>query len=80
MTFFIFLLACAAVASACQAQGDADLAAGRAGEELAEGDQVCVTALGQPAASGDKLVAEVTQMCDGAAEGGQPQAQEDQEN
>src|SRR5690606_40538165 len=62
-----------------QAQGNAHLTAGRAGQKLAQGDQVCITALGKPATADYELVTEITQVGDGPTKGGQPRAQEDKE-
>src|SRR5690606_14409573 len=61
-------------------QGQSDLAAGWTGQELAEGHQIGVTALGQPAAADDKLVTEVAKVRHGPAKGGQAQTQEDQKD
>jgi hypothetical protein len=72
--------ATAAIACAGQAQGNADLTAGRAGKELAQGDQFGVTALAQPTPPGDELVAKIPKVRNRAAEGSKPQAQENQEH
>ena len=69
----------AGIAAPRQAHGHADLAAGRAGQELAERDQVGVAALGQPASPRDEFISEVSQMGNRTAEGSQTQAQEDPE-
>ena len=69
-----------AITCAGQAQGNADLTAGRAGKELAQGDQFGVTALAQPTPPGDELVAKIPKVRNRAAEGSKPQAQENQEH
>src|SRR5690554_7463396 len=70
----------APAATALQAKGKANLTACGPGQELAQGDQVCIVLLGQPAAPGHKLITEITQMGRRAAKGGQAQGQEGQEN
>ncbi len=70
----------APVTCAGQAQRDTDLAAGRAWEELAQRDQFGIAALAEPAAAGDELLAKITQVRNRPAEGGEAQAQEDQEH
>ena len=67
-------------AGAQQADRDADLAAGRAGQELAERDDIGIGCLVEPAAARDELVAEIAEMRDRAAEGGQAEPQEDEED
>src|SRR5690606_15023356 len=70
----------APVAGPGQPQGQSDLAAGWTGQELAEGHQIGVTALGQPAAADDKLVTEVAKVRHGPAKGSQAQTQKDQKD
>ncbi len=70
----------AGVAGAGQAEGHANLAAGGAGEELAEGDQVGVAAFAQPAAAADELVAEIAEVGDGPAEGAAAQLEKGEEH
>src|SRR5690554_2897636 len=66
-------------AATLQANGKANLTACGPGQELAQGDQVCIVLPGQPAAPGDKFVPEITQVRRRAAKGGQTQGQEGQE-
>src|SRR4029079_18775264 len=61
---------------AAMADGHADLARGRAGQELAERDEIGIGLVVEPAAANDEGFAEVTQMSDRAAEAGQAQHQE----
>ncbi|MCY1392164.1 hypothetical protein D9M71_70260 [compost metagenome] len=70
----------APVSPARHAQRHAHLAAGRAGEELAERDQFDVIALAQPSAPAHELVAEQREMGDRPAERNAAQAQEDEED
>ena len=70
----------AEVTAALQADGEADLAAGRAGQELAEGDQIGIAALVEPLAATDELLAKVAKVRHRAAEGSQTQTQENQED
>ena len=67
-------------ARAAQPQRHTDLAAGRPRQELAQGDQIGVAAVIQPAATLDELRAEIAQMRDRPAEGGQPQLEEGAED
>jgi hypothetical protein len=69
----------AAVAVSGNADRHTHLAAGRSRQELAQRDQIGVSTLAEPAPAGDELVAEIAEMRDRAAERGQAQAQEDQE-
>ena len=62
-------------AGAHHAERDPDLAARRAGQELAERDEVGVGALVEPAAPHDELVAEIAEVRDRPAERGEAQAQ-----
>jgi len=57
-----------------RADGDAQLAAGRAGQELAQGHQVGEAVLVDPTTTLDILPPEIADVRDGPAEGGQPQA------
>ena len=66
--------------AAREAHREAHLAAGRPGQELAEGHQVRVGRLAQPAAPLDELRPVVAQVRDRPAEGREPQAQEDGED
>ena len=61
------------------AHGDAHLAAGRAGQELAQCDEVGVCALVEPLAGCDVLLAEVAQVRDRPAEGGHAQSERDEQ-
>ncbi|MNL47749.1 hypothetical protein D3C87_1705520 [compost metagenome] len=63
-----------------QPQRDADLAARRPRQELAQCNQIRVAAFAQPAPSRDELIAKVAQVRNRAAERGQPEAQEDQKH
>ena len=65
--------------AARNAHGDAHLAAGRAGQELAQCDEICVRALVEPLAGCDVLLAEVAQVCDRSPEGGQAQSERDEQ-
>jgi hypothetical protein len=49
-------------------------------KELAQSDQICIAALGQPLPSRHKLIAEVTQMGNWAAEGCQAKSEENQKD
>lgn len=55
-------------AAAQQSEGKADLTAGRAGQELAEGDEISIARLIDPFAARDQLVTEIAEMGDRAAE------------
>src|SRR2546428_14023836 len=55
------------------ADGDTDLTAGRAGEELAERHEIDIPGLVEPLASSDVLFAEVADVRDRPAAGGQPE-------
>ena len=59
------------IAGARQAKRHADLARSRTGEKLAERDEIGVSRLAEPAPAHHELLAEVAQMRDWAAEGGQ---------
>ena len=61
-----------------QTERDTDLAAGRPWQKLAKGNQIRIAALAQPLSAHHELIAEIAQVSDWAAEGGQPQAKEDQ--
>src|SRR3546814_13494247 len=52
--------------AAQQAEREADLAAGRAGQELAERDEIGIAALPDPPAADDQFIAEVSEMRDRA--------------
>ena len=66
----------AEIAGAHQADREAGLARRRAGQELAQRDEVGIGALVEPAPALDELGAEVAEMRDRPAEAGQPQSQE----
>src|SRR5690554_1581280 len=70
----------APAATALQAKGKANLTACGPGQELAQGDQIGIVLLGQPAPPGDKFVPEITQVRGRAAKGDQAQGQEGQED
>ena len=59
-----------------QAQRKADLARGRTGQELAERHEVCIGRLIEPLAAQHQFVAEIAQMGDGPAKGGEAQLEE----
>ena len=67
----------AQVACAQKADGKADLAARRAGQELAERDEVDVGAFVEPAPPLDELGAKIADMRDRAAKAGESKAEED---
>lgn len=67
-------------AGATQPQADADLTARRPREELAEGDEVGIATVIEPAAALDEFRAEVAQVRDRAAEGNQAQLQESEQD
>ena len=67
-------------ACARQADGEADLARGRAGQELAKRDQIGERALGKPAAPRDEFAAEIADMGDRPAEGREAELEESEEN
>ena len=71
---------CAAGAGAEQPDPESGLAGGGAGKELAEGDEVAVFAVVEPAAAFYELGAEVAEVCDRPAEGGCAEFQEDSEH
>ena len=64
------------IAAAQKADGDAHLARGRPGQELAERDQVGVALVVEPAPPVHELLAEIAEMRDRSAEGGQPEPKE----
>ena len=66
--------------AAQQPEREADLAAGRAGQELAERHEVGIARLVDPAPAQHELVAEVAEMRDRAAERGQPELEEGAEH
>src|SRR3546814_3813016 len=66
--------------AAQQAGREADLAAGRAGQELAERDEIGIAALPDPPAADDQFIAEVSEMRDRAAERRKAELQESQEH
>ncbi|MNT28426.1 hypothetical protein D3C72_1641130 [compost metagenome] len=70
----------ARIARARQPQRDAGLAAGRARQALAQRNHVGVGGLADPAAAAHQFLAEVRQVRDRPAEGGESQPQEDQEH
>lgn len=63
-----------------QPQRKPHLAGGRARQKLAERHEIGITSLVDPFAPHDKLVAEITEMGDGAAEGGDAKLQKGCEN
>ncbi|CUK20279.1 Uncharacterised protein [Achromobacter xylosoxidans] len=63
-----------------QAQGHADLAAGRPRQELAKRHQIGKSVIVEPAAAVDEFLAEIGQMRHRTAKGRQAQAQESQED
>ena len=67
-------------AGARQADGEADLARRRTGQELGERDEIGEGALGQPAAPRDELSAEITEMGDRPAERGEAELEEGEED
>jgi hypothetical protein len=67
----------APIAGAQLADGDADLARGRAGEKLAERHQVGIGRIVEPAAALDQFGTEIAQMRHRAAEAGEAQQQKD---
>ena len=67
-------------ARARQADGKADLARGRAGQELAERDEFAIGRIGEPAAPFDELIAEIAEMGDGPAKGGETELEKGCEN
>ena len=70
----------AQIAGPHEADGKSDLAAGRAGQELAEPDEICIGVLVEPAAAHDELLPEISDVRDRPAEAGEAQLQEDEEN
>lgn len=70
----------APVSGAVQADAEPDLARGRAGKELAQRDQVGVGAVVHPASAFHDLGAEVAQVRDRSAEGGDAEPEEDAEH
>ncbi len=67
-------------AGAEQAQRDADLAAGRPRQKLAERDDIDIAALVEPFAARDELGAEISEMRHRAAEARHAQPQEGQQH
>ena len=67
------------IAAPDQADGQSDLAAGGAGQELAHGHQVGIGLFGQPAPPCHEFMAEVAEMGGWPAKGGQSQSEEDHE-
>ncbi|MNT57666.1 hypothetical protein D3C72_1950530 [compost metagenome] len=67
---------------ACPSQADrhADLAAGRPGQELAQGHQVRIGVVVQPVAPVHEFAAEIPEMSHRTAERRESQAQKDQEH
>ena len=65
--------------SARNADGNANLAAGRAGQELAQRDEVGVRAFVEPLARRDVLLPKVAQMRDRPPERGQAQPERDEQ-
>jgi hypothetical protein len=56
------------------------LAACRTGQELTEREEIGIGVVVEPASALDELAAKVSEMSDGAAEGGQAELQECSEN
>ncbi len=63
-----------------QPKGKTDLAGGRPRQELAERHEIGITRLIDPFAPHDQLIAKITEMGDGTAEGGDPELQERRKN
>jgi hypothetical protein len=70
----------ATIAGPHEADGKSDLAAGRAGQELAQPHQIGISLFVEPAPAHDELVAEIPDMSDRPAEAGDAQSEEDKEN
>ncbi len=70
----------AKIASAHQAEREADLAAGWAGQELAERDQIRIGLLVEPVPAGDEFVAEIADMGDRAPEATDAELEENQQH
>ena len=70
----------AEVAGAGQANGDADLTRGRAGQKLTERHEIGIGAIVQPTPAHDELVAEIPEMGDWTAERRQPESQKSQQH
>ena len=56
------------------------MAAGRAGQELAEPDEISIGVFVEPAAAHDELLPEISDVRDRPAEAGEAQLQEGEEN
>src|SRR5690606_2536331 len=65
---------------AAQADADAELAAGRAGQELAQGDEVRIGAVVEPAPALDELRPEVAEVGRGPAEGDEAELEEGEQD
>lgn len=63
-----------------QTNGKSHLAARRAGQKLAQADEIRIGALIKPPASDDKFIPEIPDMRDRSAKAGNAQPEEDQEN
>ena len=63
-----------------EADGEADLTARRAGQELAQCDEIGIGLFVEPATARDKLVAEISDMRDRPAEAGQTKLEKDEQN
>ena len=70
----------AAIAGPHEADGKSDLAAGGAGQELAQPHEIGIGLLVEPAAAHDELFAEIPDVSDRPAEAGDAQLEEDKEN
>ena len=70
----------AEIACAHEADGEADLAARRSGQELAERDEIAEGPLVEPAALDDERVAEIAEMRHRPAEAGQAEFEEHAED
>ena len=79
-TAFVFSGQGAQRAGPHQAQREADLAGGRAGQELAQRHQIGIAGLVHPASPGNELVAEIAQMRDRPAKGRDAEFQEGAEH
>jgi hypothetical protein len=70
----------AAEAGPHKPDGKPNLTAGRAGQELAQGHEIGISGFVKPAPSRDKLVVEISDVRDRAAETGEAQLEEDEQH
>ncbi len=63
-----------------EADGKADLTARRAGQKLAQRDEIGIGLFVEPAAAHDELVAEISDMRDRSAEAGQAKLEKDEQD